>query len=1029
MANWDAARWRAISAEVDRILDLPPRERDAAVAALRAQHATLADDVARLLAEQPAMQAGRFLEGDVASALPTATATSDAGPDGNPPLFVLQPGTPFGGYRLGRVLGRGGMGVVYEAEELVSGRRVALKVLQRRHDDEYDRERFEREGRLAASIDHQHCVFVFGAEEIAGVPAIAMELMAGTLADRLAAESPLSPAAAVDAARQLVAGLQAANAAGILHRDVKPSNCFVDANGVVKIGDFGISRSTRPTEETARSTRGRFAATPAYASPEQLSGGALDVRADIYSLGATLYELLTGDRPFTRPDLMALLMAVANEPPRAPHLVAPAVPKGLSQIVLRCLAKKPADRFQSYDALAAALAPYASWSPAPATLGRRFLAGAIDYVVRVVPLVLVSVGMGIRQFDGLDQWVLIAFTAGSTAFGIAYYWLCESRWGATLGKAVLGLAVVDAHGVRPRAGVAFKRVMVFIAPEVLLDVVQVLVPGMLQWIARPGYGMALGSVLSFAMLAAQFSTARRRNGYAGVHDLASGTRVVIQAARTAAGIVRRRPAQSMARPAGLDSESIGGGFVVLPGAIEGQPDWRPGYDPRLGRAVWIRQVPVGTPPIEPARAALSRPTRLRWLAGRRTDQHAWDVYEAAAGRTLARALDQAWDWSTARPWLADMARELAAQGAEVPPPLHLDRVWVLDTGRAKLLDDPTADPPDTEIPDGRRFLHDMMRTLRSRATAPWPLSAEHLLRDVSTAPLGETLARLEGELAARPTITRPRRLTALATLALPAFLFIGLIASGAALSLATAPDTPAELRVPIAALRLLKPGNKGHGSGYAMGYAMGYAASRARSMTSQDRAAIEAFLAFRHPAGLADDRLFDPAYNPSANDEDRVVVARARRRIPVDPREGEAAAANPQVRRLLRDLDRSAWRTVADMALTGLYLMLIPTALGGLLLAATCRGVVLRLFGVELVTADGAPASRLRLLARAAIAWSPLFAAVALFYARPFVKSFTVAEVILIAGVVVLGAGAAYALAHPARGIQDRLAGTWIVPR
>ena len=200
-----------------------------------------------------------------------------------------------------RVLGRGGMGVVYEAEEIESGRRVALKVLEQRFGDARERERFDREGRLAASINHPHCVFVFGAAEIDGVPAIAMELMQGTLADRLTAEGPLPPAAAVDAALQLVAGLQAAAAAGILHRDVKPSNCFVDADGVVKIGDFGISRSLRPAEETALSTRNQLAATPTYASPEQLRGAALDARADIYSLGATLYELLTGRRPFTRP--------------------------------------------------------------------------------------------------------------------------------------------------------------------------------------------------------------------------------------------------------------------------------------------------------------------------------------------------------------------------------------------------------------------------------------------------------------------------------------------------------------------------------------------------------------------------------------------------------------------------------------------------------------------------------------------------------------------------------------------------------
>jgi serine/threonine protein kinase len=149
----------------------------------------------------------------------------------------------------------------------------------------------------------------------------------------------------------------------------------------VKIGDFGISRSLRPTEETAASTRGRFAATPAYASPEQLRGAALDLRADIYSLGATLYELLTGRRPLERPDLMSLLMAVANDAPEPPHVMAPGVPPGLSQVVLRCLAKRPESRYASYDALAAALEPYASAAPTPAMVGRRFVAGIIDHLL------------------------------------------------------------------------------------------------------------------------------------------------------------------------------------------------------------------------------------------------------------------------------------------------------------------------------------------------------------------------------------------------------------------------------------------------------------------------------------------------------------------------------------------------------------------------------------------------------------------------------------------------------------------------
>ena len=138
------------------------------------------------------------------------------------------------------------MGIVYEAEEVDSARRVALKVIATPLQNQGERDRFLREGRLAASINHPNCVYVFGACEIDGQPVIALEPMLETLADRLHRDGPLPPAAAVDAILQVAQGLAAAADGGILHRDVKPSNCFIGEHGLVKIGDFGISRSARP---------------------------------------------------------------------------------------------------------------------------------------------------------------------------------------------------------------------------------------------------------------------------------------------------------------------------------------------------------------------------------------------------------------------------------------------------------------------------------------------------------------------------------------------------------------------------------------------------------------------------------------------------------------------------------------------------------------------------------------------------------------------------------------------------------------
>ena len=210
-----------------------------------------------------------------------------------------------------------------------------------------------------------HC---FGASEIDGHPVIALEPMRATLAQRLQRSGPLAPAAAVDVILQVVEGLKTASEADILHRDVKPSNCFVDDQDVVKVGDFGISRSAHPASEITQLTVGRVVGTPAYASPEQLRGAELDLRSDIYSVGATLFELLTGRPPFAGMNNVAMLMAVANEPPPAPRTFNATIPKGLNDVVLRCLAKKPEQRFSNYRELAAALEPYTSGAVVPAPL-------------------------------------------------------------------------------------------------------------------------------------------------------------------------------------------------------------------------------------------------------------------------------------------------------------------------------------------------------------------------------------------------------------------------------------------------------------------------------------------------------------------------------------------------------------------------------------------------------------------------------------------------------------------------------------
>ena len=388
-----------------------------------------------------------------------STSISDAGTRKfvPPPLFPFD----FGSYRVTRLLGRGGMGAVYEAEDTASGRRVALKVLGHSLDSPDTRKRFLREGRLAASVNHPNVVYVYGTEEIDATPVITMELVpGGTLHERVKDGGPLPVGEAVDVILQIIAGLEAAHAAGILHRDIKPSNCFLEPGGAVKIGDFGLSISTLARGDSALTLAGSILGTPDFSSPEQLRGEALDVRSDIYSVGVTLYYLLTGRAPFKAENMVALIATVLDKPAPSPRTFRPEIPEALARIILRCLTKQSGDRFKSYDELRRALMPFNSTAPTPATLGLRFGAGVIDQLVLTVVGLAVqalmfggitAVASGAAMRSPLWLWVCV----GMFVFQLAYYAISEGRYGASPGKALMGLRVGDLNRNAPGIPRAF----------------------------------------------------------------------------------------------------------------------------------------------------------------------------------------------------------------------------------------------------------------------------------------------------------------------------------------------------------------------------------------------------------------------------------------------------------------------------------------------------------------------------------------------------------------------------------------------
>jgi ABC-type transport system substrate-binding protein/DNA-binding beta-propeller fold protein YncE len=251
----------------------------------------------------------------------------------------LAVGTELAGYRIESLLGRGGMGVVYRAHDLALDRKVALKLLAPElAEDVRFRERFLRESRLAASLDHPAIIPIYEAGEVAGQLYIAMRVVEGTDLKRLLAEEGvLEVGRALGLIEQVADALDAAHERGLVHRDVKPSNILVDGRGHCYLADFGLSR--RMAEQATGLGAGRSLGTVEYVAPEQIRGDELDGRADLYSLGCLLYECLAGRPPFAGGSETAIVFAhLEEEPPGFP---------GLEPVFRKALAKEPGDRYQS----------------------------------------------------------------------------------------------------------------------------------------------------------------------------------------------------------------------------------------------------------------------------------------------------------------------------------------------------------------------------------------------------------------------------------------------------------------------------------------------------------------------------------------------------------------------------------------------------------------------------------------------------------------------------------------------------------
>ena len=929
----------------------------------------------------------------------------------------------FGGYRILRLLGKGGMGAVYEAEQRSTGRRVALKVLGHTLDTPEMRQRFLREGQLAAAVRHPNSVAVFSTEEIEGAPVIAMELVPdGTLKDRVKSHGPLAVREAVDAVLQIIDGLEAAHAGGVLHRDIKPANCFFGADGLVKVGDFGLSISTLVKAEQQLTQTGAVLGTPAFASPEQLRAQEIDVRSDIYSVGATLYYLLTGQPTHDASTLVGLIAAVLERDPIDPQTLRPEIPSALSRVVMRCLARNAAARFPNYKELRTALLPFRSAVPRPAPLSLRLLAAMIDAIVLSIPWVAMVAATG---FDPEAALILNRTTGAFVAFVVIWLWeifalaLPEGRWGAGLGKALCGLRVIALNGDVP----GFKRSLGRWAVLAVAGYVHLLplligrTPGEYRegWLNSEIFWEEL---LPIPLTLALLVTMRRRNGFAAVHDLLTGTRVVVAPPSTEAVTVALPTV-----PAPRASGAKIGPFIA---GERLAPHLTLGFDEGLRRHIWIQHLPPETPPIPPARRDLGRPGRARWLNGTRTPEESWDAYEAPEGQPVVKLFDAARSWTQVRRWLFELADELRAglDDGTLPAEIGFDRLWLTRDDRVLLLDFPAPGAPAfpgapvTDQRSAQEFLSSIARAALVRRV---PLHARAFLQSLSEGRF-ESMAQVAGNL--RADLEKPgavsfrRRLISVAVPVVTALLAAFVAARSDWLDTRRFDEQWAQ-----AYPGRLSPREIVEVFDYA---------SWDDSKENDIRAHCLVLLAGKYRDIAAAEEFWSrPAVAGTSASQIRERIRTAVQFTPAVSA-GQIRSAEKALQPHLKE-HREFARYAAVFVPLGLFFGILGFGAVLGIVGAALLGTppLLRMNDLAIIQEDGRTAARWRVTLRSILAWSPMMiggaAAIMAMYARA--SEFRIAVLVALGALLVAMVGAVWSVLRPERGPHDHLTGTWLAVR
>ncbi|HTR56139.1 MAG TPA: protein kinase [Kofleriaceae bacterium] len=457
---------------------------------------------------------------------PAAIAAAETG--------ALVAGARLGHFRIENKLGAGGMGEVYLATDLALDRPVAIKVLPAGSSSGAAHDRLVREARAQARVQHGNVAHIYYIGEDGGRLYFAMEYIAGgSLADAVA-KGPLALDDALAVVHAAALGLREAQAQGFLHRDVKPSNLMRDAHGTVKVVDFGLAQGGDPAAlEDGPVQQTTLAGTPLYMAPEQARGDAIDLRADIYALGATLYHLVSGKPPFQAASTAELVTLhrsarrpVLSRKGRGAMSVA-----AIDALVAKMMAPEPKDRFASYDELVRAIELASAHHTRPAGIWVRGIAWLVDLILVMIVLGLFAEAVAIALVDSdrsvdISTWLLPALALVQT--------LAYARWGTTPGKALFELEVIQLEtGRRPRLPTALAREAVLYGAVIVgklgADLAHVLGAGSLVELVLKTVDLLAYGAIGLALVHASLRVPGKRTPW----DRVSDTMVRYRASRRA----------------------------------------------------------------------------------------------------------------------------------------------------------------------------------------------------------------------------------------------------------------------------------------------------------------------------------------------------------------------------------------------------------------------------------------------------------------------------------------------------------------